>query len=32
MLVTLNPGAYTVHVTGAAGTTGVALVEIFDVP
>ncbi len=32
MLVTLDPGAYTVHVTGAAGTTGVALVEIFDVP
>ena len=32
LLVTLNPGAYTVHVTGAAGTTGVALVEIFDVP
>ncbi len=31
MLVTLDPGAYTVHVTGAAGTTGVALVEIFDV-
>ena len=31
LLVTLNPGAYTVHVTGAAGTTGVALVEIFDV-
>ena len=32
LLVTLDPGAYTVHVTGAAGTTGVALVEIFDVP
>ncbi len=32
LLVTLEPGAYTVHVTGAAGTTGVALVEIFDVP
>ncbi len=32
LLVTLNPGAYTVHVTGATGTTGVALVEIFDVP
>ena len=31
LLVTLDPGAYTVHVTGAAGTTGVALVEIFDV-
>ncbi len=31
MLVTLEPGVYTVHVTGAAGTTGVALVEIFDV-
>ena len=32
MLVTLEPGVYTVHVSGAAGTTGVALVEIFDVP
>ncbi len=32
MLVTLDPGVYTVHVSGAAGTTGVALVEIFDVP
>ena len=32
MLVTLDPGVYTVHVSGAAGTTGVALVEIFEVP
>ncbi len=32
LLVTLNPGAYTVHVTAATGATGVALVEIFDVP
>lgn len=32
LLLTLPPGGYTVQVTGAAGTTGVALVEIYDVP
>jgi hypothetical protein len=35
LLVTLPPGGYTVHVAGAAGTagdTGVALVEVYDVP
>ncbi len=32
LLVTLLPGAYTAQVTGTAGTTGVALVEIYDVP
>jgi len=26
----LNPGAYTVQVRGAAGTSGTALVEIYD--
>lgn len=31
-LVTLNPGSYTVHVNGVRGTTGVALVEIYEVP
>jgi hypothetical protein len=30
LLITLQPGAYTVHVTGAGGTTGVALVEVYD--
>lgn len=35
ILVTLPPGAYTAQVAGAAGTatdTGVALVEVYDVP
>ncbi len=35
LLVTLPPGGYTVQVAGAAGTsgdTGVALVEVYDVP
>jgi hypothetical protein len=30
VLVTLQPGAYTVHVTGVANTTGIALVEVYD--
>ncbi|HUR60162.1 MAG TPA: hypothetical protein VM029_20735, partial [Opitutaceae bacterium] len=30
LLLTLQPGAYTVHVTGVANGTGVALVEIYD--
>jgi hypothetical protein len=29
ILVTLNPGAYTAIVSGVAGTTGVAIVEVF---
>ncbi|MBS0663173.1 MAG: hypothetical protein JSR48_07895 [Verrucomicrobia bacterium] len=32
LLVTLNPGIYSLHVTGANGTTGVALVEVYEVP
>jgi hypothetical protein len=32
ILVTLAPGAYTVQVTAAAGTTGVALIDIYEVP
>ncbi len=32
LLLTLQPGAYTVQVTGAANTTGVALVEVYDAP
>jgi hypothetical protein len=30
MLVTLQPGLYTVIVTGVGSTTGVALVEVYD--
>ena len=29
ILVTLNPGAYTAIVSGAGGTTGIGLVEVF---
>jgi len=32
VLVTLAPGAYTAQVAGAGTTTGVALVEIYEVP
>jgi len=32
LLTSLNPGTYTVQVSGVGGTTGVALVEIYDVP
>ena len=32
LLVTLPPGAYTIQVAGANNTTGVALVEIYEVP
>jgi|GEM_PF-5017551 len=32
LIVTLNPGAYTVQVAGVGGTTGVALVEIYELP
>jgi hypothetical protein len=32
MLVTLPSGAYTIQVAGANNTTGVALVEIYEVP
>lgn len=31
MLVNLAPGAYTAEITGAAGTTGVALAEVYEV-
>lgn len=31
LLVTLDPGVYSVHLSGAGGATGVALVEIFEV-
>ncbi len=32
LLVELQPGSYTVQVSGVGGTTGVALVEIYEVP
>ncbi len=32
ILVTLPPGAYTAQVQGASGDTGIALVEVYDVP
>ena len=32
LLVTLPPAAYTLHISGANNTTGVVLVEIYDVP
>lgn len=32
ILTTLEPGVYTAHVTGVNGATGVALVEIYEVP
>lgn len=32
LLMTLAPGLYTVHVAGVSDTTGVALVEIYEVP
>ncbi len=30
ILITLSPGAYTVHLSGADGGTGIGLVEVFD--
>jgi surface antigen len=32
LLVTLTPGLYTMQVSGTAGSTGVALVEVYEVP
>jgi hypothetical protein len=32
LLVTLPPGGYTVEVSGSSGDTGVALVEVYEVP
>jgi len=32
ILASLSPGAYTIQVSGANGTFGVALVEVYDVP
>jgi hypothetical protein len=30
--VSLAPGAYTAQVSGASGDTGVALIEVYEVP
>jgi hypothetical protein len=32
ILVTLPPGAYTAQVSGASGDSGVALIEVYEVP
>jgi hypothetical protein len=32
ILITLPPGAYTVKIEGKNGATGVALLEIYEVP
>jgi hypothetical protein len=32
LLTTLEPGAYTAQVSGVGGASGVALVEIYEVP
>jgi hypothetical protein len=32
ILVTLQPGAYTAQVSGVGGTTGIGLVEVYEVP
>jgi len=32
VLVTLNPGNYTLHVSSSDGAPGVALVEVYEVP
>jgi hypothetical protein len=32
LLVDLAPGAYSAHVRGVADTTGVALIEVYEVP
>jgi len=32
VLVTLNPGVYTAQVRGVGDTTGIALVEVYEVP
>ncbi len=32
LLLTLSPGAYTVQVSGVGGTSGAALIEVYEVP
>ena len=31
-LISLSPGAYTAQVSGAGGTAGVALIEVYEIP
>ena len=32
LLVTLPPGSYTAQVNGASGSTGIALLEVYEMP
>jgi hypothetical protein len=32
LLLTLPPGAYTAQISGVADTTGVGLIEVYEVP
>ena len=32
LLVTLPPGSYTAQVSGVGGSTGVALIEVYEIP
>jgi hypothetical protein len=32
LLITLNPGSYSVEVTGVGGASGIAVIEVYDVP
>ena len=32
LILTLAPGVYTAHVTGKAGSSGVGMVEIYEIP
>jgi hypothetical protein len=32
LLIHLAPGAYTVHLSGLGGTSGNALIEVYEVP
>jgi hypothetical protein len=32
MVVTLPPGSYTAEVSGLGGTTGIGLIEVYDLP
>jgi hypothetical protein len=32
LIITLNPGAYTALVSGANGTTGAGMAEVYEIP
>lgn len=32
ILTTLDPGVYTIHVSGAGGSSGVSLIEVYEIP